>query len=85
MKIPKEIMTGILENRKDIVQNNIVDNSRWSIIHEIIFKYNDKHYQAYYSVGATECQDESPWEGMDEVDVFEVTQVAKTVLSWEPI
>jgi len=67
------------------VEDKIVDNSRWSIYHEIIFEYEGKFYKTHYSVGATECQDESPWEYEDEVDCTEVVQKEVTVTAWAPV
>mgnify|MGYP001585162090 CR=1 FL=1 len=46
----------------DIIENEIYDTSRWSNWYNLIFKYEDKFYETQYSVGATESQDESPWE-----------------------
>ncbi len=67
----------------DVIENNIVDTSRWSIHHEIIFKWKDgKHYRAYYSVGATEMQEEAPWEYDDEVHCTEVELKEVTVKTW---
>jgi hypothetical protein len=65
------------------LEDNIVDTSRWSIYHKIIFEHEDKYYQTYYSEGATECQDESPWEYDDEIECTEVHQVDKVVKVWE--
>lgn len=88
IKLPKKFMQGILWDEHDeatIVSDEIVDNSRWSIIHDLTFKYNDKFYNTSYSVGATEQQDESPWEYEDEVVCHEVTPVEKTVIVYERV
>lgn len=70
----------------EIIEDTIVSVSRWSIHHEIIFKWIDgKFYQASYSRGATEMQDESPWEYEDEVTCTEVHRVPKVVEVWEPV
>jgi len=87
IKISKE---WLLEN--DIpdgnsIKDDIIENSRWSILHEVIFTYTDgKTYSTSYSVGATEQQDERPWEyDEDEIDCFEVRQVEKVVKVWETV
>lgn len=68
------------------VKTDIVDSSRWSIHYDWIFKFEDKFYQSSYSVGATESQDESPYEYEGEwVDCHEVHQVEKLVKIWEPL
>lgn len=69
----------------DALEDTIIDNSRWSIHHKIIFKYEDKFYEAYYSVGATESQDEGPWDYEDEVDCTEVKQVEVMTKQWLPV
>lgn len=71
----------------EIIENKIVDSSRWSIRYEIVFKYDDKFYATSYSRGATECQDESPfdYERSDEVDCIEVEQKTTLVVEYVPI
>ena len=69
-----------------IVNDEIVDHTRWSVIHEIVFLWTDgKHYITSYSTGATESQDESPFEHDDKVECQEVQQVKKTIFTWEPV
>lgn len=62
--------------------DEITDTSRWSIHHRIIFPYQGKFYEAHYSEGATEMQDESPWEYDDEVECDEVQLKEVTVKKW---
>ncbi|MDN9010043.1 hypothetical protein [Brevibacillus laterosporus] len=70
----------------EVISDRIVDQSRWSVYHDIIFKWIDgKYYSTGYSVGATECQDERPWEYEDEVECIEVHQVEKMVKVWEAV
>jgi hypothetical protein len=57
----------------NIVSDKIIDTSRWSIIYEMVFGYQDKFYVTSYSEGATERQDESPYE--DEEDEIECKEV----------
>lgn len=63
--------------------DTIIQNSRWSSRHKIIFKHEDKFYQTHYSEGLTEQQDESPWEYEEEVVCIEVHLVEKVVEVWE--
>lgn len=80
----KEFMFEILDGDEgEIISNTIVENSRWSISHELIFKYEDVFYRTFYSVGATEMQDESPWEYDDDVECTEVVPVEKTIIVYE--
>ena len=69
------------------VENNVVDNSRWSIHHEGVFKHlpTSEYYSFGWSVGATESQDESPFEYEDEVTPILVKQVQKTITAWEAV
>ncbi|OAJ75188.1 hypothetical protein AYJ08_05865 [Brevibacillus sp. SKDU10] len=70
----------------EVISDQIVDQSRWSVYHDIIFKWIDgKYYSTGYSVGATECQDERPWEYESEVECVEVHQVEKLVKVWEAV
>jgi hypothetical protein len=69
------------------IEDTIVDHRRWSVDHNIIFKKDEKYYRTSYSVGATEQQDERPWEYEDEVECEEVQKVAKTITVevWETV
>lgn len=64
------------------VFSRIVDQSRWAVAYEIVFAYGDKFYRAYYRVGATEQQDEGPWEFEKTVECTEVELKAITVKQW---
>jgi hypothetical protein len=68
-----------------IYLDEITDHSRWSVGHRIVFQYDDKVYEAYYGVGATESQDESPWEYEDEIECTEVEEVEVVVKKWKPV
>lgn len=85
IKIPKEILLDMEILWGNSIEDTIIDNSRWSIHHKVIFEYEGKTYQAFYSVGATESQDESPWEYVKEVECTEVHQVEKLVKVWEAV
>lgn len=58
-----------------LVHSELLDTSRWSHHYEAVFKDVDsgKLYRTHYSSGATECQDESPYEyDGDEIEFEEV-------------
>jgi len=85
-KFPKEQMLAVLwEDAGVIISDEVYDTSRWSIHHELIFQIDGKTYQTTYSVGATESQDESPWDYEREVECTEVHAVRKEVVVWEPV
>jgi len=88
---PKEDLRQLTYSSKEfdgykLVYSNIVDTTRWSNIYEMVFKHNDNYYKVSYSEGATECQEESPFEyEPDMVDCIQVYPREKTVIVYEPI
>jgi len=68
-----------------IIENKIEDASRWSINYGLVFEHNGKFYATGYSVGATEQQDERPFEYQDEVECKEVVPVEKTITVYESV
>lgn len=64
-----------------LMSSRLADTSRWHHIHERVYWGLDtgKYWQTTYRVGATECQDESPYENdgaeieFDEVEPMQVT------------
>ena len=46
------------------ISKTVVDNTRWSIIHDIVVQRvtDGKFFSSSYSTGATEQQDEAPYE-----------------------
>ena len=84
----KEFLTEELDlpYYKDIiVENKIIDHRRWSIDYSLVFKHEGKFYSTGYSVGATEQQDESPWEYEKEIECVEVEKRHKLIEVWEPV
>lgn len=76
-----------LKNEFDLpwtaIYDEIIDTSRWSIHHRCVFKDVDgKFYEARYSVGATESQDERPWEYDTDVTCDEVELREVKVTKW---
>ncbi len=83
----QEMLWGDSESLK-IVDDKIIDTSRWAILHTVIFSAETpegppRYYRSSYSVGATEMQDEGPWdiEG-DLVTVTEVTPKTVSAIEW---
>ena len=71
------VLWGETEGAK-IVKDEIVGTGRWSVHHSLMFKYKDQLYATSYSVGATEQQDEGPWE-------YENGPIACTVVRPTPV
>lgn len=85
MKVNKEVLLelGLPCDYENIMLDEITDTSRWSIHHRIVFKYtDDKFYQAFYSVGATEQQDEQPWQYNEEIELTEVELKEIVINKW---
>lgn len=78
----KKFLTNELFLPYEALEDKIIDNSRWSISHKIIFEHEGKFYSTYYSVGATEMQDESPWEYDKEVECWEVEKAKVIKEEW---
>lgn len=78
----KDYLKNELELPWSANEDNVIDTSRWSVHHKIVFEDGGKYYQTYYSVGATECQDESPWEYEDNIECTEVEQKEVLVKQW---
>ncbi len=72
-----------------ILEDKIVGHRRWSVDHLLTFRMPDmpdgQAWQTTYSVGATESQDEGPWEYQDDVVCTLVHMVPKTIMTWEPV
>ena len=76
---------SVAPSRGMIIRDTVYDNSRWAIHHELIFELDGKTYLTYYSRGATECQDEQPWEYDDEISCDEVEAKEVTRFEWVAI
>jgi hypothetical protein len=81
----KEFLINELDLPYGALERRIIDTSRWSNIYEIIFEYEGRHYKTTYSEGATERQDESPWEYDDDVECVEVEKKLVQVEKWVPV
>lgn len=81
MKFKKEFLQEMVGEG---VEDTIVEHTRWSVVHEAIFEHDGKYYSTNYSVGATEQQDEAPYEyDEDEIECPEVRRVEKLIFVWE--
>ncbi len=72
----------------EVVKTELVDSSRWSLIYSQVFKMLDtgKYYYTHFRIGATENQDERPYEyECDEIECQEVVPVEKTIVDYEAI
>ena len=82
IKLHKDFLKNELDLPYEAILDEITDTTRWSSHHRIIFTYEGKFYETYYSEGLTELQDESPWEYDDEVECHEVELKEVMVKKW---
>ena len=77
---------GTFEPYFEVVERKIIDTTRWSTVHEMIVKETQtgRHFLTSYSQGATEGQDEQPFE-YSEPDWVEVSKVEKVIEVWERV
>ena len=80
--ISKRVLIDELNLPDKAIEDTIIDQDRWTLLHEIVFEYNGKYYTTQYSKGATELQDESPWEFEDSIECYEVEQKEVTKIEW---
>lgn len=86
LKLTEELIEAIVYDEDldsfELISEEINDTSRWSIHITVVFKYNNRFWRTFYSKGATEYQDESPYENDDKV-AYEVFPVEKVVTCYE--
>lgn len=69
-----------------VVRNELIDHTRWCLVYELVFVINDKAYLSTYRVGATESQDESPYEYEDDlIECQEVVAKEVKAIRWVAI
>lgn len=91
MKFKKEELIALAEDSHNpdnftVVERTIEEVSRWSVLHGMVFKHGDKFYSTGYSVGATEYQDESPYEYEgDYIECEEVIPTQITITKYIPV
>ena len=85
VKFSKDYLVNKLGLPYNAIEDKITDTSRWSIHHEIVFPDNGRFYKTHYSEGATEIQDERPWEYENEIECTEVHIVEKLMKVWESV
>jgi len=83
MKFKAEELRDILDG-DDVVSDVLSGHRRWSVDHRLVFRKDGKFYQTRYSVGATEMQEESPWQDETEVECQEVIQVVEPAVVFKP-
>jgi len=75
---------GESDGKHTVVENTIIGHSRWSIDYELVVeRESDKTYwSAVYGVGATEMQEERPFEDEGDVTFGQVFPVQVSVTKY---
>lgn len=89
MKIAKETAQELAWAKEHdgfkVIERNLIDHSRWSVSYSLVIEKYGHFYSCGFSRGATECQDESPFEyENDPIEFEEVFPVQKTITVYEP-
>jgi len=86
MKFPKEVLQeliwGSYDGYETVTTPELYETSRWSNYYSYVFRFEGKLYETTYSVGASDSQDESPYEyedAMIECPEVEAVEVLTTV------
>ena len=80
LTLSKDEAIEILDGESGIVMyDKIIGTGRWSVHHEIVFLLNAKYWIGRYQIGATETQDQGPWDNQISVIFSEVEPFTKTV------
>ena len=87
---PKEVLKQLAADDEpegyEVIEEELTDSTRWSLIYSMVFKYKDQFYMTYYSCGATESQDERPYDyEEDEVLCVEVEPKEVTKIVYVPV
>ncbi len=92
MRLTREQAQGLAWNEADpewgltVELNEQVDNLRWSSVHRLIVEDGaGKFWEATYTQGLTENQDERPFEYETEVEFREVEKVPVTTYEYSPV
>lgn len=80
----KELLYDDVEDA-EVLLDDVTGTGRWSLYHRLVFKYKDVYYETGYSVGATEYQDEGPWEYEDQVECTVVEPYEKVTTEYRPV
>jgi hypothetical protein len=89
MKFKKDELIKLVDGDSTelkLIEDKIIDRSRWSIDYELVFEYDGLLYRTYYSMGATEEQDEGPFEfSPEEIECEMVVKVPVWTYEYKPV
>jgi len=76
-----DILNGDSEYKS--ILEEFIGNGRWSLHYRLVFEKDGMFYETSYSRGATESQDEQPFEYQDEVKCKRVYPYQKTTTDYK--
>lgn len=80
----KALADGDPPKGMEIIENRLVGRSRWALRYRLVFKFDEHFYESSYYIGATEQQDQRPYEDdLGMVECPEVVPVQTTVTIYE--
>lgn len=65
-----------------VVRDEIVDHTRWAVIHEVVFRFERAFYMVTYSDPATEHQEVETWGYGSSVEAARVKPVEVTKVEY---
>lgn len=80
-----DLFEGNEEKGYECISNEIVDKSRWTVQYELLVKIGEKFYRTFYERGATEYQDNGPWECDDKIELIEVEPREVKTIQYFPV
>jgi hypothetical protein len=84
MKFPKNFLAEKAFDEE--ISETIIDHRRWVVVYEVIFKHQGKFYRTRFERGATEYQNQAPYEyEPDEIECQEVSPEKRTITVYEPV
>ena len=67
------------------ISDKIIDRTRWGIIYESVFKFEDEFWQMTWEDGATESQDYSSMDYEEGITAIKVEKKEVTRTEWVPV
>lgn len=76
---------GLRWDGSAVVRDEIVDTTRWGIIHRVVFLLDGAFWQVEFEVPATEMQETDPFEYGDTIEARKVEPHQVMVTEYHPV
>ena len=79
-----DVVYGDTDEWSIVEPSTLIGHDRWSVGKTVVARHVEtgRFYRFDYTVGATEMQDETPYQNDDEYEPVEVRKVEKVVTAW---